>query len=90
MLRLLITGSLGALLIPLVVVGALFAAAEQPSSSPSKGLTVEDLTRGLKQAARTIEQEIPKIGPAVGKTLQTITGKDSDKPPQKEPPSGNK
>ena len=91
MLRRLITRSIGALLIPLILAEPLFAAAEQqPPPSNSKGLTVEDLTRGLKQAAHNIEQEIPKIGPAVGKTLKTMTGKGSDKPPSQEPTSGKK
>lgn len=44
-----------------------------------KGLTVEDLARGLKRAAHNIEQEIPKIGPAIGATFKNLTGKGSGK-----------
>ena len=44
-----------------------------------KGLTVEDLARGLKSAAHNIEQEIPKIGPAIGSTFKNLTGKGSGK-----------
>jgi hypothetical protein len=44
-----------------------------------KGLTVEDLARGLKSAAHNIEQEIPKIGPAIGNTFKNLTGKGSGK-----------
>ncbi|NJL18446.1 MAG: hypothetical protein HC938_16075 [Nitrospira sp.] len=32
-----------------------------------QGLTVDDLVRGARGAAQNIEQEIPKIGPAVGR-----------------------
>ncbi|MCX5720841.1 MAG: hypothetical protein NT179_02260 [Nitrospirae bacterium] len=56
----------------------------QPSAGKSKqdngkGLTVDDLGRGLKSAARNIEQEIPKIGPAIGSTFKNLTGKGSGK-----------
>ena len=46
---------------------------------PNRGLTLEDVGRGLKSAAQNIEKEIPKIGPAIGETLKKGTGKESEK-----------
>ena len=67
-------------LLPLVLMaGSGLASAESPQSERSKGLTVEDLARGVRSAARNIEQEIPKIGPAIGKTITSITGNSSEK-----------
>ena len=78
--------SIGALL----VVGfsqAAAAAAAASSTSPDnhktgdgKGLTIDDLGRGLKSAAHNIEKEIPKFGSAVGNAIKKITEKGSDKP----------
>jgi hypothetical protein len=45
----------------------------------SKGLTVDDFGRGLKNAAQNIEKEIPKIGSAIGETVKKISGGDSEK-----------
>ena len=45
----------------------------------SKGLTVDDVGRGLKSAAQNIEKEIPKIGSAIGETVKKISGGDSEK-----------
>lgn len=55
-----------------------------------KGLTVDDLTRGLRSAAQNIEKEIPKIGPAIGKTIKSVTGSNSEKAKSQDPPSGKK
>lgn len=55
------------------------SSAGQSTQGQGKGLTVEDLGRGLKSAARNIEQEIPKIGPAIGKTFKNLTGEGSGK-----------
>ena len=55
------------------------SSAGQSKQGNGKGLTVEDLGRGLKSAARNIEQEIPKIGPAIGNTFKNLTGKGSGK-----------
>jgi hypothetical protein len=55
-----------------------------------KGLTVDDLTRGLRSAAQNIEKEIPKIGPAIGKTIKSVTGSNSEKAKPQDPPSGKK
>ena len=53
------------------------SSASQSTQGNGKGLTVEDLGRGLKSAARNIEQEIPKIGPAIGNTFKNLTNKNS-------------
>ncbi|MGQ0556355.1 MAG: hypothetical protein ACT4PN_10500 [Nitrospiraceae bacterium] len=67
-------------LLPLVLMaGSGLASAESPQSERSKGLTVKDLAHGVRSAARNIEQEIPKIGPAIGKTITSITGNSSEK-----------
>jgi hypothetical protein len=60
-------------------VGAASDSADTQKSQESKGITVEDMARGFKSAAQNIEKEIPKIGPAIGKTFNKITGKDSEK-----------
>jgi len=59
--------------------------ADTQKADKSKGVTVEDLGRGLKNAEQNIEKEIPKIGPAIGKTFKKITGKDSEKPSSQNP-----
>ena len=66
---------------PSLVAGAASAsdsAATQKTDS-SKGITVEDLWRGLKRAEQNIEKEIPKIGPAIVDTFKKITKKESEK-----------
>jgi hypothetical protein len=65
----------------LCVVGSGLVWAESPQTERNKGLTVEDLARGVRSAAQNIEQEIPKIGPAIGKTVTSITGNSSEKKP---------
>ena len=66
------------------------AAAESTSAGnrkteDSKGITVDDLGRGLKSAGKNIEQEIPKMGSAIGNAFKKITAKGSDKPLSQEP-----
>jgi len=56
----------------------------------SKGITVDDLGRGLKSAAKNIEQEIPKMGSAIGSTFKKITEKGSEKPSSQEPTKKDK
>jgi hypothetical protein len=56
----------------------------------SKGLTVDELGRGLKSAAQNIEKEIPKMGSAIGKAVKKITEKGSDKSSSQEPTKQNK
>jgi len=60
-------------------------AADNQNSEGSKGTTLTDLGRGLKIAARNIENEIPKIGSAIGNAVKKITGKESEKPSSQEP-----
>ncbi len=67
------------LLTLLLVVESGLVWAESQQTERSKGLTVEDLARGVRSAARNIEKEIPKIGPAIGKTITSITGNSSEK-----------
>jgi hypothetical protein len=56
----------------------------------NKGITVEDLARGLKSAEQNVEKEIPKIGPAIGETFKKITGESSDKKPAQQTPKDKK
>jgi hypothetical protein len=51
----------------------------------NQGLTLEDIGRGLKSAAKNIEQEIPKIGSAIGNTVKKITEKEPSKPADEKP-----
>ena len=64
--------------------------AETQKDDSRKGLTVEDLKRGLKSADQNIEKEIPKIGPAVGETFKKQTNKESEKPPAQSPAKDKK
>jgi hypothetical protein len=64
--------------------------AESKQTERSKGLTVEDLARGVRSAAQNIEKEIPKIGPAIGKTVTSITGNSSEKKPNRQSTSDKK
>jgi hypothetical protein len=65
-------------------------AAESRTTEESKGLTVDDLGRGLKSAAKNVEKEIPKIGSAIGKAFNKITDKGQDKPSPQKPDKQNK
>jgi hypothetical protein len=56
----------------------------------SKGITVDDLGRGLKSAANNIEKEIPKMGSAIGNAVKKITEKGSGKPSSQEPAKQDK
>lgn len=62
--------------------------ADGQKAETSKGLTLEDIGQGLKSAAKSIGDEIPKIGPAIGETFNKATGKEkpSEKSPTKRPP----
>src|SRR5215510_5597783 len=53
--------------------------ADNQKSDEGKGITVDDLARGLKSAAQQIEQEIPKIGAAIGNAVKKITEKEPEK-----------
>ncbi|MBK5282960.1 MAG: hypothetical protein JJE16_12850 [Nitrospiraceae bacterium] len=82
----------------LLVVGLTQAAAAADASSSSdnrkteesKGITVDDLGRGLKSAAKNIEKEIPKIGSAIGNAVKKITGKGPENPSSQESVKENK
>lgn len=63
---------------------------QSKQAEPGKGLTVEDLARGVRSAAQNIEKEIPKIGAAVGKTVQSIRGNSSEQTPSRQQPSDKK
>jgi hypothetical protein len=74
----------------LCMMGSGLVSAESQQTERSKGLTVEDLARGVRSAAQNIEKEIPKIGPAIGKTVSSITGTSSEKKPTQQHPSAKK
>ena len=73
----------------LLVVGFTQAAAstsaDKRDTEENKGLTVDDLGRGLKSAAKNFEKEIPKNGSAIGKMFKKITEKGSEKPSDQKP-----
>ena len=74
------TGLISALVTAcLIIPAASSPAAEAEKKDEHKGVTVDDLTRGLKSAGKNIENEIPKIGPAIGETFKNATGKGSKK-----------
>lgn len=63
---------------------------ETQKQEEKKGITVDDLRRGLKSAEQNIEKEIPQIGPAIGETFKKVTGKGSDKQSDDKPAKQNK
>jgi hypothetical protein len=65
-------------------------AGESRTTGESQGLTVDDLGRGLKSAAKNVENEIPKIGSAIGSAIKKITEKGQDKPSSPNPAKQNK
>ena len=73
------------IIIGVLVFGLAQAAAAADSSNTggktgeSKGITVDDLGRGLKSAANNVEKEIPKMGSAIGKGFKKITEKSPEK-----------
>ena len=71
---------------------ALTANAASESSASGKagsnqGVTLDEIGRGLKSAVKNIEEEIPKIGPAIGKTFKQVTGNGKQTETSKETPS---
>ena len=46
--------------------------ADTEKKEGNKSLTVEDMGRGLKDAARNVEKEIPKIGPAIRDAVKNL------------------
>ena len=73
-----------------LISGTGLASAENQKAEGNKGITVDDLGRGLKSAAQNVEKEIPKIGSAIGETFKKITDKRSEKPPTQETPQDKK
>jgi len=67
-----------------LISGTGLASAESQKAEGNKGITVDDLGRGLKSAAQNVEKEIPKIGSVIGETFKKITDKRSDKKPTHE------
>jgi len=63
----------------MLISGTGSASAESQKAEGNKGITVDDLGRGLKSAAQNVEKEIPKIGSAIGETFKKITDKRSEK-----------
>jgi len=68
----------------ILITGTGMASAESQEAEGNKGITVDDVGRGLKSAAQNVEKEIPKIGSAIGETFKKITDKRSDKRPTQE------
>jgi len=74
------------IIVGLLIIGLTQAAAPKASTSADnrkaddgKGVTLNDLGRGLKSAANNVEKEIPKIGSAIGNAVKKITEKGSEK-----------
>ncbi len=67
------------LVLGLTQAAASSTAADNRKTGDGKGLTVDDIGRGLKSAANNVEKEIPKIGSAIGNAVKKITEKGSEK-----------
>ena len=74
------------IIVALLLLGFIQTVTTAPSSSAdrrntevSKGVTVDDLGRGVKSAAQNIEKEIPKMGSAIGSAFKKITEQGSGK-----------
>ncbi|MGZ8383596.1 MAG: hypothetical protein ACXWWE_06245 [Nitrospira sp.] len=81
------------LLIPTALIAVCGIASESTDTSKAgsnQGLTLENLGRGIKSAAKNIEEEIPKVGPAIGDTLKKVTGSDKGKDRSKTPHDSGK
>ena len=89
MCRIRMTGCL-LVLSSILISGTGLASAESQKAEGNKGITVDDLGRGLKSAAQNVEKEIPKIGSAIGETFRKITDKRSDNRPTQEAPQNKK
>ena len=59
--------------------------ADNRNTGGSTGITVDDLGRGLKSAAKNVEKEIPKMGSAIGNAVKKITEKGPEAPSSQEP-----
>ena len=77
---------MGIIFVALLVLGFIQTVTTAPSSfadrrntEGSRGVTVDDLGRGVKSAAQNIEKEIPKMGSAIGSAFKKITEQGSGK-----------
>ena len=76
------------LLAPYTLTPPVEAASESSGNKAgsNQGRTLNEIGRGLKSAAKSVEEEIPKIGPAIGKTFKQVTGSSKETGTSKEPP----
>jgi hypothetical protein len=74
----------------LTLAGHVSAASSSQQTDSHKGITVEDVARGVRSAVQNIEKEIPKIGPAIGKTVQSLGANSSEKTRSQNPPADKK
>ncbi len=63
---------------------------ENKGAGSNKGLTLQDIGRGLRSAANNIGNEIPKIGPAIGKMFKQDQDKKKDSEKASSSPSKEK
>ena len=64
--------------------------ADTEKKKDNKGLTVEDIGRGLKSAEQNVEKEIPKIGPAIKDSVKKLKKSESNKQKAEEEAKENK
>lgn len=70
--------------LPIPLATATSDSSDKSKTGSNQGLTLNEIGRGLKSAAKNIEEEIPKIGPAIGKTFKQVTGSGKDAGASKE------
>ncbi len=75
---------------PATATAASSTPADDRKPSERTGITVDDLGRGLKSAAKNIENEIPKIGSAIGNAVKKITEKGSENTSSRKPAKQDK
>lgn len=76
------------LLAPLVAL-PVHAASEstgRAKTDSGQGLSLDEIGRGVKGAAKHLEEEIPKIGSAIGKAFKQVTGSEKEAGKSKEAP----
>ena len=64
--------------------------AKNGNTEGNSGVTVDDLGRGLKSAAKNIEKEIPKMGSAIGNAVKKLTEKGPKTSSSQEPAKQSK
>ena len=87
---LIIIAVLSALWLTQPAAAASSTAADNRNTGGSTGITVDDLGRGLKSAAKNIEKEIPKIGAAIGNAVKKVTEKGPETSSSQEPAKQSK